>query len=226
MWLLLMRPRGNRQGDCQPSHETNDEVSPFSLFFHVEPRCFRDSTVKSGFGMKTLRTWQKTCGDRSQCRPVRKIFAMAYLFGEHGRHDNQRGFLGNSLSRCASRRSSRRKPDRAFVYSGPRVQLHDILACVFDGRLQSDPTQRQKIPIFLCHHKQGGGGFTRLLKWRLKRDDRVRRGVFLDADNVVDLDLCTSQILATLVRWRNDYGSFARCGHYSGGASVLHMAHG
>ena len=49
MWLLLMRPRGNRQGDCQPSHETNDEVSPFSLFFHVEPRCFRDSTVQVRF---------------------------------------------------------------------------------------------------------------------------------------------------------------------------------
>ena len=73
------------------------------------------------------------------------------------------------------------------------------------------PHRGKKIPIFLCHHKQGGGGFTRLLKWRLKRDDRVRRGVFLDADNLVDLDLlfgyvgdetdtlvviCSSEILA------------------------------
>ena len=63
---------------------------------------------------------------------------------------------------------------------------------------------------FLCHHKQGGGGFARLLKIRLKRDPRVKRQVFLDSDNLQDLDqlfgivgnltdslvvLCTSSIL-------------------------------
>ena len=43
--------------------------------------------------------------------------------------------------------------------------------------------------FFLCHHKQGGGCFTRLLKLRLKRDPRVKREIFLDADNLQDLNL-------------------------------------
>jgi len=38
---------------------------------------------------------------------------------------------------------------------------------------------------FLCHHKQGRGGFARLLKVRLKRDPRVKRQVILDSDNFV-----------------------------------------
>jgi len=65
--------------------------------------------------------------------------------------------------------------------------------------------------FFLCHHKQGGGGFSRLLKMRLKRDQRVKRQVFLDSDNLQDLSLlfgfvanftdtlvvlCTSSILS------------------------------
>ena len=69
----------------------------------------------------------------------------------------------------------------------------------------------KKFHFFLCHHKQGGGGFTRLLKCRLKRHPRVRRRVFLDADDLEDLNLlfghvandtdtlvviCTSEILA------------------------------
>ena len=69
----------------------------------------------------------------------------------------------------------------------------------------------KRFQFFLCHHKQGGGGFTRLLKWLLKRDRRVRRQVFLDADDLQDLNLlfgfvgndtdtlvviCTSEILA------------------------------
>ena len=43
--------------------------------------------------------------------------------------------------------------------------------------------------LFLCHHKQGGGCFARLLKLRLKRDLRVKREIFLDADNLQDLNL-------------------------------------
>ena len=42
---------------------------------------------------------------------------------------------------------------------------------------------------FLCHHKHGGGGFSRLLKMRLKRDHRVKREVFRDSDNLQDLSL-------------------------------------
>ena len=43
--------------------------------------------------------------------------------------------------------------------------------------------------FFKCRHKQGGGCFTRLLKLRLKRDLRVKREIFLDADNLQDLNL-------------------------------------
>ena len=55
-----------------------------------------------------------------------------------------------------------------------------LLRAVYNAILR----RGKKFQFFLCHHKQGGGGFTRLLKWRLKRDSRVRRGVFLDADNL------------------------------------------
>ena len=69
----------------------------------------------------------------------------------------------------------------------------------------------RKYQFFLCHHKQGSGGFARLLKMRLKLDPRVKRRVFLDSDDLQDLDqlfgfvgnntdtlvvLCTSTILS------------------------------
>ena len=69
----------------------------------------------------------------------------------------------------------------------------------------------RKYQFFLCHHKQGSGGFPRLLKMRLKLDPRVKRRVFLDSDDLQDLDqlfgfvrnntdtlvvLCTSSILS------------------------------
>ena len=40
----------------------------------------------------------------------------------------------------------------------------------FELRPQHDVAQGQYFSIFLCHHKQGGGCFARLLKLRLKRD--------------------------------------------------------
>ena len=43
--------------------------------------------------------------------------------------------------------------------------------------------------FFFCYHKQGGGSFARLLKLRMKRDLRVKREIFLDADNLKDLNL-------------------------------------
>lgn len=48
--------------------------------------------------------------------------------------------------------------------------------------------------FFLCHHKQGGGGFTRLLKMRLKVDQRVTGEVFLDADDLQDLNVLFSVV--------------------------------
>ena len=65
--------------------------------------------------------------------------------------------------------------------------------------------------FFLCHHKVGAGGFARLLKMRLKAHPRVPRQVFLDSDNLRDLNhlfnvvsnetetlvvLCTTEILS------------------------------
>ena len=41
--------------------------------------------------------------------------------------------------------------------------------------------------FFLCHHKDGAGAFTRILKMRLQGDPRVTRQVFLDSDNLRDL---------------------------------------
>lgn len=64
--------------------------------------------------------------------------------------------------------------------------------------------------FFLCHHKEGAGGFARLLKMCLQRSGHVRRDVFLDSDNLQDLSklfsivgnhvetlvvLCTEKIL-------------------------------
>lgn len=45
---------------------------------------------------------------------------------------------------------------------------------------------------FLCHHKEGGGGFCRLLKMRLKSHAQVKREVFLDSDNLQDLSVLFS----------------------------------
>ena len=87
-----------------------------------------------------------------------------------------------------------------------------LFGLVFLGAVHKAILRRGKtFQFFLCHHKQGGGGFTRLLKCRLKQDCRVTRLVFLDADNLQDLNLlfgyvannvdtlvviCTSEILA------------------------------
>ena len=46
----------------------------------------------------------------------------------------------------------------------------------------------RKYEFFLCRHKQGSGGFARLLKMRLSLDPRVKRRVFLDSDELQDLD--------------------------------------
>ena len=60
-----------------------------------------------------------------------------------------------------------------------------VLRSVYTTTLRMGKTYQ----FFLCHHKQGGGGFARLLKLRLKRDRRVKRKVFLDADDLQDLNL-------------------------------------
>ena len=71
-----------------------------------------------------------------------------------------------------------------FLFLGTVCALV-VFKAVYDMMLRRGRTYQ----FFLCHHKQGGGGFTRLLKLRLKRDHRVKREVFLDADNLQDLNL-------------------------------------
>jgi len=61
------------------------------------------------------------------------------------------------------------------------------------------PHLRKPFPYFLCHHKEGGGAFCRLLKIRLKRRCPGHGDVFLDADNLVDLST-----LFDIVRERTD----------------------
>ena len=46
--------------------------------------------------------------------------------------------------------------------------------------------------FFLCHHKEGGGAFCRLLKMRFTCHQQVKRGVFLDSDNLQDLSMLFS----------------------------------
>ena len=55
--------------------------------------------------------------------------------------------------------------------------------------------RRKPFQFFLCHHKEGGGAACRLLKLRLKSNLQVKRDVFLDSDNLMDLS-----ILFTMVR--------------------------
>ena len=47
--------------------------------------------------------------------------------------------------------------------------------------------RRKPFQFFLCHHKEGGGAFCRLLKLRLKTHSSLNRKVFLDSDNLQDL---------------------------------------
>eukprot|EP00971_Amphidinium_carterae_P293122 5819690-Amphidinium_carterae.1 len=42
--------------------------------------------------------------------------------------------------------------------------------------------------FFLCHHKNGSGAYTRLLKMSLKDSPKVRSDVFVDSDNLDNLD--------------------------------------
>jgi len=50
--------------------------------------------------------------------------------------------------------------------------------------------KRSKKPykFFLCHHKAGAGSYARLLKLVLQEGQRANMGVFLDSDNLDDLD--------------------------------------
>ena len=72
---------------------------------------------------------------------------------------------------------------------------------------------RRTYAFFLCHHKEGGGCFARLLKMCLKQHPQVTREVFLDSDNLQDLSalfgtvgnrvdtlvvLCTKDVLSRL----------------------------
>jgi len=42
---------------------------------------------------------------------------------------------------------------------------------------------------FICHHKAGAGAFARLLKLQLQESLKVTTGIFIDCDNLVNLDM-------------------------------------
>jgi len=47
---------------------------------------------------------------------------------------------------------------------------------------------RKPYQFFLCHHKNGSGAYTRLLKMSLKESPRVQQDVFIDSDHLDNLD--------------------------------------
>merc|ERR1719160_2202520 len=53
-------------------------------------------------------------------------------------------------------------------------------------RCRKDQKQFQ---FFLCHHKAGAGAFARLMKVYLLKIKKVARKVFMDSDDLQDLDL-------------------------------------
>eukprot|EP00403_Amphidinium_massartii_P046182 CAMPEP_0178461950 /NCGR_PEP_ID=MMETSP0689_2-20121128/49577_1 /TAXON_ID=160604 /ORGANISM="Amphidinium massartii, Strain CS-259" /LENGTH=533 /DNA_ID=CAMNT_0020088809 /DNA_START=163 /DNA_END=1760 /DNA_ORIENTATION=+ len=63
-----------------------------------------------------------------------------------------------------------------------------ILAAVLYGLLLFVRSLRRPFQFFLCHHKLGAGCFCRLLKMRLLRTRGVSRKVFIDTDDLKNLD--------------------------------------
>jgi hypothetical protein len=51
----------------------------------------------------------------------------------------------------------------------------------------STEIEQERVPIFICHHKQGAGAKARLLKIRLKGTAGVKRKVFIDSGDLKDL---------------------------------------
>jgi hypothetical protein len=47
---------------------------------------------------------------------------------------------------------------------------------------------RKDFEFFICHHKVGSGAYARLLKLALKASNKVRRNIFVDCDNLHNLD--------------------------------------
>ena len=86
--------------------------------------------------------------------------------------------------------------DALLVEGADKALIADMLTAIFfffdvqflgPGDLelssQDDAALGQYVSnFFLCHYEQGGGCFTRLLELRLKRDLRVKREIFPDAD--------------------------------------------
>eukprot|EP00413_Alexandrium_margalefii_P006868 CAMPEP_0204539372 /NCGR_PEP_ID=MMETSP0661-20131031/16677_1 /ASSEMBLY_ACC=CAM_ASM_000606 /TAXON_ID=109239 /ORGANISM="Alexandrium margalefi, Strain AMGDE01CS-322" /LENGTH=606 /DNA_ID=CAMNT_0051545979 /DNA_START=50 /DNA_END=1867 /DNA_ORIENTATION=- len=55
-------------------------------------------------------------------------------------------------------------------------------------------TRRKDFQFFLCHHKAGAGAFTRLLKMSLLESSQVRGQVFVDSDNLRNLNDLFEQV--------------------------------
>jgi len=64
-----------------------------------------------------------------------------------------------------------------------------FLACAFIYCIQKHFLCKQKrYQYFICHHKGGAGAFARLLKTHLVENPHVTGGVFLDSDDLQDLN--------------------------------------
>merc|ERR1712159_475797 len=48
--------------------------------------------------------------------------------------------------------------------------------------------QLKQFQFFLCHHKAGAGAFSRTLKLFLSKQKNVTRKIFMDSDDLQDLD--------------------------------------
>jgi len=59
---------------------------------------------------------------------------------------------------------------------------------IFYGIYRSFIRAGRPFQFFLCHHKAGSGAFTRLLKMCLMDSSKVLRDVFIDSDNLDNLD--------------------------------------
>jgi len=66
------------------------------------------------------------------------------------------------------------------------VSLAGVIAYSCSKRCSKDKKQFQ---FFLCHHKAGAGAFARLVKVYLLKNKKVTRKVFMDSDDLQDLDL-------------------------------------
>eukprot|EP00811_Abedinium_folium_P034089 NODE_6_length_4697_cov_15.134354.p1 GENE.NODE_6_length_4697_cov_15.134354~~NODE_6_length_4697_cov_15.134354.p1 ORF type:complete len:1487 (+),score=268.77 NODE_6_length_4697_cov_15.134354:168-4628(+) len=82
-----------------------------------------------------------------------------------------------------------------------------ILICFHKLCMARITSSAKTFEYFICHHKAGAGAFARLLKTNLLRSSRVKSQVFIDSDDLSDLDQlfdCVAYHTAVLVVLRTE----------------------